>query len=207
MKNAKLRVLGLLALLCALIALGTYAYPRLTAWQSETIQTSRAQADPSQTKEPVATKKTEVMGPIQKVFTSDFTYYNVDGEAMKLSDLRGKPIIVNCFASWCMPCRSEMPHFDEAIQEYDGRICFLMLDINNYGNDTMEDALTMVQQLGLSFDVVFDSDGEAAKAYGLRYFPTTLFIAPDGALLETRIGAMTQSMLADEIEKLLETVE
>lgn len=222
--NGKLRALALLALLAALLALGLYAYPKLSErTQREAAATdtppAEAQAErPAATQEPEETaapqktsdggnRQAEVFGPMPKRFAPDFTYYDADGTASKLSDLRGTPVIVNCFASWCGPCRGEMPHFDAAIDEYDGRIRFLMLDINAFGNDKAEDALAMVKELGLTFDVFFDTDGEAAGAYGIRAFPTTLFIASDGELVDTQIGAMTREMLSQGIERLLAAEE
>lgn len=189
--------------------LETTAEPEATAAPDATAE-PEATAEPAQTDKPsetVAPEPEELYGPVQKTFAPDFTYYDEDGVAAKLSALRGTPVIVNCFASWCGPCRGEMPHFDAAIDEYDGRIRFLMLDINAFGNDKAEDALAMVEELGLTFDVVFDTDGEAAGAYGIRAFPTTLFIASDGELVDTQIGAMTREMLSQGIERLLAAEE
>lgn len=222
--NGKLRALALLALLAALLALGLYAYPRLSERTQREAAATDAPPAEAQTERPAAAqepeetaapqktsdggnRQAEVFGPMPKRFAPDFTYYDADGTASKLSDLRGMPVIVNCFASWCGPCRGEMPHFDAAIDEYDGRIRFLMLDINAFGNDKAEDALAMVEELGLTFDVVFDTDGEAAGAYGIRAFPTTLFIASDGELVDTQIGAMTREMLSQGIERLLAAEE
>ena len=132
-----------------------------------------------------------------------FTAYTEDGESVRLIDLRGKPAVVNFFASWCGPCRSEMPHFDEAYRTYGEEIHFLMVDLCAYGNDTIENARAMVGAGGWTFPVCYDTQGEAVTAYGIRSMPTTVFLSADGVLVSKRIGAMTQAQLQQEIDGLL----
>ena len=145
----------------------------------------------------------EAFGPVQKNLATDFTYYDVDGNAATLRDLRGLPVIVNFFASWCGPCKSEMPYLDEAAHAYDGQVRFLMVDMNAFGGDTPEAVFEMMEEGGYTFDVYFDTDGEGAIAYRVSSIPTTLFIAADGELLGQHVGAMTEDMLAKGIQKVL----
>ena len=148
----------------------------------------------------------EVSGPAFKRMATDFTAYDVEGNALRLSDYRGKPVIVNFFASWCGPCRIELPYFEAAYQTYGEQIEFLMVDLNAYGNDVAEDALAMIEEGGYTFPIRFDSDGEAALFYSVRSIPTTLLIAPDGELLGTQVGSMSEAMLAQAIAILLGTI-
>ena len=148
----------------------------------------------------------EVAGPMFKRMATDFTVYDVEGNALRLSDYRGKPVVVNFFASWCGPCRIELPYFEAAYQTYGEQIEFLMVDLNGYGNDVAEDALAMIEEGGYTFPIRFDSDGEAALFYSVRSIPTTLLVAPDGELLGTQVGSMSEAMLAQVIATLLGTI-
>lgn len=150
--------------------------------------------------------QSELAGPVFKRMATDFTAYDVEGNALRLSDYRGKPVIVNFFASWCGPCRIELPYFEAAYQTYGEQIEFLMVDLNGYGNDVAEDALAMIEEGGYTFPIRFDSDGEAALAYSVRSIPTTLLVAPDGELLGTQVGSMSEAMLAQAIAILLGSI-
>ena len=252
MKNkAKLRALGLLVAVVAVIAVGTLVYPQLSrrAQQENGVKTQAMETNPDEGKpdgvgdepelgsadavreadgsqeadaspetgNPDAASETsapkqegasqnEVAGPVFKRMATDFTAYDVDGNALRLSDYRGKPVIVNFFASWCGPCRVELPYFEAAYQAYGEQIEFLMVDLNGYGNDAAQDALAMIEQGGYTFPIRFDSDGEAALAYSVRSIPTTLLVAPDGELLGTQVGSMSEAMLGQAIATLLGTI-
>ena len=206
MKKNGIAALALMLVLVALLAGAGVLYDRLTR---ET-PAPQAEAAPTVTLAPQAAdatatpKQAEVAGPQPKADLAPvFTAYTEEGEAVRLSDLRGKPAVVNFFASWCGPCRSEMPHFDEAYRTYGEDIGFLMVDLCAYGNDTVADAKALVESGGWSFPVCYDTQGEAVTAYGIRSMPTTIFLTADGVLAGKRIGAMTREQLWQEIDALL----
>ena len=207
MKRNTLFIVQLAAALVLLLAGAGALYARLTAEvpvPEATAAPQPAVTDAPKTAVSDAPKKAEVAGPQMKADLAPvFTVYTEAGEAVRLGDLRGKPAIVNFFASWCGPCRSEMPHFDEAYRTYGEQISFLMVDLCAYGNDTMENARAMVVAGGWSFPVCYDTQGEAVTAYAIRSMPTTIFVSADGTLVAKRIGAMTQAQLLQEIEGLL----
>ena len=204
MKKNGIAALALMLALAALLAGAGGLYDRLTR------ETPAPQADtaPAVTLAPqnetTAPAQAEVAGPQPKANLAPvFTAYTEEGEAVRLIDLRGKPAVVNFFASWCGPCRSEMPHFDEAYRTYGEEISFLMVDLCAYGNDTVADAKALVESGGWSFPVCYDTQGEAVTAYGIRSMPTTIFLTADGVLAGKRIGAMTREQLWQEIDALL----
>ena len=207
MKRNTLFTVLIAAALVLLLAGAGALYARLTAEAPAPEATAAPQpavTDAPKTAVTDAPKQVEVAGPQMKADLAPvFTVYTESGEAVRLSDLRGKPAIVNFFASWCGPCRSEMPHFDEAYRMYGEEISFLMVDLCAYGNDTMENARAMVEAGGWLFPVCYDTQGEAVNAYAIRSMPTTIFLSADGTLVAKRIGAMTQAQLLQEIEGLL----
>lgn len=207
-KKASLAVI--LVLMVALLAGGTVLYNNLSG-TVETQALTQATDAPAVTvapqpedDAPAQEKSAEVAGPMPRAnLAKDFTAYTDDGEPVRLIEKRGKPVVVNFFASWCGPCKMEMPHFDEAAKAYAGQIEFMMVNLCAYGNDTKENAKKMIADGGWTFPVYFDTDGSATVAYNVRSMPTTIFVSADGELVGQQIGAMSAAQLQAQIDKLL----
>jgi thiol-disulfide isomerase/thioredoxin len=122
----------------------------------------------------------------------DFTVYTSDGKAVKLSDYFGRPIVMNFWASWCSPCKAEMPHFEEAYKEH-GDVTFLM--VNMTSGDSRADAEALIEDEGYTFPVLFDTDGDAAMTYGASSLPMTLFIDEDGRFVTYAVGMLDKATL------------
>lgn len=129
----------------------------------------------------------------------DFTVYDKDGTPVKLSDMRGTPVVLNFWASWCPPCKSEMPDFDEICKEYGGKVVFMMVNLTDGQNETQESAQTFIDSMGYTFPVYFDKDSDAAYTYGIQSIPTTFFINADGCLVAYGSGAMSGDTLRQGI--------
>lgn len=130
-----------------------------------------------------------------KVEAPDFTVENADGEDVKLSDYVGKPIVLNFWASWCSPCKSEMPEFNEAWEELDGEVQFLMVNMTDGSRETVDTAKEYVEGQGFSFPVFFDTGSEAAMAYSAYSLPTTYFIDAEGYVVARAVGAIDRDTL------------
>ena len=115
-----------------------------------------------------------------------------------LSELIGRPLVVNLWASWCVPCRKEMKGFEAVHKELGDRVTFLGVDTR----DDRTDALTFAAQVGVTYRLAFDPEGTLAPRYDAVGVPTTVFIDARGTMLERRLGAMTQTELQTTIEKL-----
>jgi len=133
----------------------------------------------------------------------DFTVYDGDGNAHKLSDFRGKPVILNFWASWCGPCKSEMPDFDEKYQEYGQQVHFLMVNLTDGSQETVETASEFIAGQGYTFPVYFDTDMEGAIAYGVNAVPVTYLIDGEGYLVGWGQGALSGEALQGGIDMLL----
>ena len=130
----------------------------------------------------------------EKVFAPDFTVYDSDGNEVHLSDLRGKPVILNFWASWCGPCMSEMPDFEQAYQSFGQEIHFVMVNQIG-GRETMETAQAFLAQSGYTFPVYFDTELSASMAYGVSAIPMTFFIDAEGYPVAYAAGALSAEHL------------
>ena len=150
-----------------------------------------------------AEKQAEVMGPVRRSMAPDFTCYDDAGNAVSLSDMRGKPVVVNFFASWCGPCKMEMPYFDECYAKYGDRVTFMMVNLCAFGNDTKENGKQMVESGGWTFPVYFDTDGEAAMEYAIRAMPTTILVSAEGELKGRHTGMMDRETLEKTVRAMI----
>ncbi|MBR2889444.1 MAG: TlpA family protein disulfide reductase [Oscillospiraceae bacterium] len=135
----------------------------------------------------------------------DFTVYGSDGETHKLSDFRGKPVVLNFWASWCGPCKSEMPDFQEAYEKYGQNIHFLMVNCTTSGRETMADAKKLIADEGYTFPVYYDTQGEASATYGTYSIPMTFFIDAEGNLVAYGQGALNAEVLQKGIDMIYAT--
>ena len=141
--------------------------------------------------------------PVQQ-FAPDFTVYDLEGNPHKLSDFRGMPVVLNFWASWCGPCKMEMPDFNETAKELEGKVQFLMVNLTDGSQETVETASAFIAAQGYTFPVFYDTDQEAAYVYGVRSIPTTYFIDAQGYAIAYAGGAIGADVLQKGIDMILE---
>ena len=141
---------------------------------------------------PPETTATETQSSVQ---APDFTVYDVRGNAHKLSDFFGKPIVLNFWATWCGPCKMEMPDFDEKYQELGEEVQFLMVNVTDGMRDTVETASAFITEAGYQFPVFYDTGLEASNIYGITSLPTTYFIDENGNVALWGAGMLTAENL------------
>ena len=141
----------------------------------------------------------------ERVAAPDFTVYDQDGNAVNLSDFFGKPTIVNFWASWCGPCQMEMPDFDEKFKEYGDEINFVMVNMTDGAQETLETAKAFIEEFGYSFQVYYDTDMDAAITYGVSSLPSTFFIDAEGYAAAWAQGMIDGETLQKGIDMLRQT--
>lgn len=156
---------------------------------------------------PGGTETPGIPAPKAGFLAPDFTLDTLDGETVTLSELRGQAVIVNIWASWCLPCRAEMPALQTVYDEYTSQGLSL-LAVNATSQDSIAAAAGFIDELGLDFPVLLDTDGEVGRLYQVSALPSTFFIYPDGTIAEVVIGGpMAEALLRTRVERLLEEVE
>ena len=188
----KTSFLVLVLVLAALIGGAYVLYGRLSAGAGAdnlSVQTPPPAQTPGETGAPQDSAAPEETEP-PKMEAPDFTAVDADGTEVKLSDYVGKPIVLNFWASWCSPCKSEMPEFNAAWEELDGEVQFLMVNMTDGARETVESAREYVEGEGFTFPVLFDTKSEAAIAYSAYSLPTTYFIDAEGYVTARAVGAI-----------------
>lgn len=134
----------------------------------------------------------------------DFKLQAASGETIQLSELRGRPVLINLWASWCGPCRAEMPAMQRVYADYQDQD-FLILAVNATNQDNADRAVAFAKEYDLTFPILFDTDGSVSSQYRLRALPTSFFVDPSGIIQEVVVGGpMSEALLRIRIEQLLQ---
>lgn len=144
----------------------------------------------------------QITGESEKSGSSrlDFSVKDLSGESVKLSSLRGKTVLVNFWATWCSPCKEEMPLLQSYYDAHklDG---FVLVAVNV--SDDVEDAQAFIEEYGYSFPVWSDPPGNVLIDLGMNGLPSSLVISPEGMVVKRWIGPVTQEDLDGVITPLL----
>jgi thiol-disulfide isomerase/thioredoxin len=127
----------------------------------------------------------------------------IDSEHFSMADYSGKPIVINFWASWCPPCKSEMPDFQQVSEEYRDTD-LVIAAINATNQDSLQNVKDFLKQEGITFQIPLDRSGSVANLYNIHSLPTTFFISDDGTISNILIGGpIPLPLLRAEIDKLI----
>lgn len=187
------------ALTMLLLAGAIIVYQYLTSVTTVPMDSSQALSGSSGTADSGETDGSHEMNT-----ASDFTVTDGDGNEVRLSDSFGQPIILNFWATWCPPCRSELPAFDRAHNQYKAEVKFMMIDLTDGYREEVDSVKKFVSDNGYTFPVYYDMKGRAANAYNAYSIPLTVAIDTYGNVYKTHLGAMDETSLEDLVRSLLE---
>lgn len=196
MNNNK-KFLILVLSLAAVLLVAAVAYRQLSADYT-----------PPQDPQPEEPAFTETQDEAQEVEPEaidapDFIVLDGDGNEVRLSDYAGMPVVLNFWATWCGPCKSELPAFENMYAEYGDDVAFLMINLTDGARDTIDGATSFVEENGYTFPVLFDTTLLAAQTYGAYSIPLTVFVFPDGTLAGGYQGAIPEELLEVGIQLIL----
>jgi cytochrome c biogenesis protein CcmG, thiol:disulfide interchange protein DsbE len=133
----------------------------------------------------------------------DFTLNGLDGKPVSLSSLKGQAVLINFFATWCDPCRSEMPDLETVWKTYKDR-GVVVLAVNLTDQDTAGDVAQYVKDLSLTFPVVLDETGSVSTLFRVGPIPSSYFINRQGVLASVQVGSMSRSTMEQRLAKILQ---
>lgn len=128
----------------------------------------------------------------------DFTLTTATGKTFTLSSLRGTPVVLNFWATWCPPCRAELPELQAASERLAGQVA--IIGVNQA--EPPAEVQAFAAGLGLSFPVPLDVNADASRLYTVRSLPTTFFIDRQGIIRQIQIGPVTEATLAQMLKKI-----
>ena len=134
-----------------------------------------------------------------KVYAPNIRLLDYNGNQVSLNDFRGKVIVLNFWASWCPPCKAEMPDFETAYQKYGSDVVFVMVSHLAWGSDTIESAKSFYDQSGYTFPIYFDYQFEGYYAYDLQSIPRTVIINSDFTVSAYYTGMISEQILENAI--------
>ncbi len=126
----------------------------------------------------------------------DFELPTLDGRTVRLSTLRGSPVLINFWATWCAPCKQEMPLLVEQYNWNKGKGLHV-LAIDTLANDNVDDMRAFAKQFNMNFDVLVDKTDAVAGGWEVMGLPTTFFVKPDGMVAKVHVGQLTADQLTE----------
>ena len=137
-------------------------------------------------------------GPMRGNTAPEFELVDANGDSHKLSDYAGQPVVLNFWATWCAPCRVEMPFLQNIYEQAEGDVAILAINFDEDG-DLVK---AFGDELNLTFPLLLDPDGEIQDEYLVFNYPTTLFLDGAGVIQFVHIGILSEGQLADYLNQL-----
>lgn len=132
----------------------------------------------------------------------DLTLINMDGNVIRLSDLRGKNVVINYWVTWCVPCQEELPALDKISQEYQNNN-LVVISINGIEQDQIEAVRQMVSEMGLTQTIALDENENFWQSYLVQFLPTSFFIDSQGIIRHILLGSTSEENFRTKVDELL----
>ncbi|QTD41202.1 redoxin domain-containing protein [Sporosarcina sp. Te-1] len=134
----------------------------------------------------------------------DFHLETSDGTVIKLSELKGKKVILNFWASWCPPCKAEMPHMENYYKNFseDDNVEIVAVNLTSAEKLGLKGVEDFIDSYGLTFPIPLDKEGEVSEQYQVYYMPTTFMIQTDGTIAQKIVGPMDENMIRNLVDSM-----
>jgi peroxiredoxin len=142
------------------------------------------------------------VGPKVGLRAPDFALQAMDGKTYRLSELTGRPVLINYWTSWCIPCKAELPILQKLSQEYQQK-GMLIISVNAIDQDSGEKVQGIIDQFNMTFPVLLDQGSQFANLYQAIFFPTTVLVDASGVIREINLGDSTEAELRASLDKVL----
>jgi peroxiredoxin len=142
------------------------------------------------------------IGPKVGLRAPDFALQAMDGKTYRLSELAGRPVLINYWTTWCIPCKAELPILEKLHQEYQQK-GMAIISVNAIDQDSTDKVQGIIDQFSMTFPVLLDQGGQFAGLYQAIFFPTTVMVDANGVIREINLGDSTEEELRASLEKLL----
>jgi cytochrome c biogenesis protein CcmG/thiol:disulfide interchange protein DsbE len=142
------------------------------------------------------------VGPQVGLRAPDFSLQTLDGKPFRLSEMVGRPVLINYWATWCIPCKVELPILEKLHQEYQQKGLFIV-SVNAIDQDSVDKVQGIVDQFSMTFPVLLDQGGQFAGLYKTMFFPTTVLVDASGVIREINLGDSTEDELRLSLDKIL----
>jgi len=192
MKN-KTALIIWIVLFAVLIAAAFFGYRALSAAMEKDPSAENAPAESAEPTESPAKEADDAERPM----VPDFTLLDRNGSEVSFRSMTGKPMVLNFWATWCPPCKMELPDFNEAYAEYGDEVVFMMINLTTH--DNLGDAQDLISRNGYTFPVYFDKDNSTAASYSTGSIPMSFFINSKGELVTYAVGAIDEVTLEKAI--------
>lgn len=165
--------------------LGIFFFFGLGVWNGQA-QTSR-----------LAPGKEIVSSGLVGTAAPDFELKNISGNSVHLNELKGKPVLLNFWATWCGPCEVEMPAIEARYERHQAELSILAVNFDEPEKDVRQYA----ERLGLSFDILLDPGGKIQDLYRVRGYPTTYLVDAEGVIRVHHVGSMSEEQLDSYLQQ------
>ena len=150
----------------------------------------------------------ETTKPVDTIYDFSISAYqgaaDLGGDNVALSDLRGRPVVLNFWAGLCPPCRAEMPEFQHFADEYAGRALVVGVDLGQFFSlGSQDDAIKLLNELAVTYPAGYTDDGNVVRELGVLGLPATFFISADGSLHRKWQGVLNEDKLAEITDEML----
>ncbi|MNZ64481.1 Thiol-disulfide oxidoreductase ResA [compost metagenome] len=131
----------------------------------------------------------------------DFELTDVEGNLVQLSDFRGKKVLLNFWATWCPPCKAEMPHMQSFYKDFSDEVVVLGVNMTSIDKG-MEAIQAFSEEYGLTFPIALDQEGEVMDTYQITAYPTTYVIDQEGMIHAKFVGAIDYEIMKNTVDKM-----